>query len=1323
MAFIAAFTTQEKTSHNSHKFAFTLSPTNYVYWRMMIHPFLVTDNMFGYIDGTIPCPTATITTSGSGSGADATAATTRSNPNHATWLSNDAHVRMLIISTVSEASYHHVIEGTSRELWLSLQRAYEPHTISREFTLKQQLLKIEMKGDETPIAYLARAQSYATALANIGEPVKDKDLVMQVISGLREEYNGLKSNLLGRQVPVAFNELHGLLSDHDYIIHKTQPINQPPQAFTVAVDSRSAAPSTGSEAHSTAPSSQLLAIHQLASQLGYQLTPAAPSQAFYGSRSSSNNRGRGNYQNRGRGRGNNNRSTGGNRGQFEWASNTNTVYGSCNRYGIGHIPSQCPNMDPSTMRPRHSANYAENRSTASTNWFPDTGANSHVTPDLASLGTSEAYMGDDALHDISTRTTLLTGPSKDGLYSLALPQLRSIHKSAFSATRASSTVWHQRLGHPHPRLLRTMLSKYLLPVSDKHFNSVCASCQLGKSSKLSLNKSSFRSNGILDLIFCDVWGPASDLSFDGHRYFMLCVDQYSKFMWIFHLKQKSDVYSTFKQFVYMVERQFNTKVKNVQTDWGGEFRNLSTYFNSIGITHRRSCPHTSEQNGIVERRHRHVVETGLSLLAESAVPRRFWHFAFDTAVYLINRMPSRSNSNTSPFEIVYKRQPDYSFLRIFGCQCFPYLRPYHPHKIDFRSTPCIFLGYSPDHHGYRCLDPTTDRLYIARHVRFNESLFPFQPQLASTNPISSEPYTTLMPFPPPSSPNPPDQPDQHTTPATNAPISTPTTPNIPTPPQPTAPIPTPMTPNIPTTPPPPPSPPPPFRPRPANLRPNPKPRIPFDPSAFHSTTTPSPSTPNHLPKSTPSPKSNQPDPSTDSIHLPPDFEPTTFTVANKFPEWRHAMAKEYSALVENGTWSLVPPVSGTNVIDCKWVYRIKRDKTGAPCRYKARLVAKGFTQQQVVTTTTGRQKCISSWRSARNSLSPATTRLCSKTDPSLFIYNYRGTLIYFLVYVDDIIVTGNNSAAINKVVSKLSDEFALKDLGELDYFLGVEIVRKNNDIILSQQKYIMELLQRAGLSNAKPVPTPMSTSSPLSLHDSPPFSDPVKYRQLVGALQYVTLSRPDITFAVNRVCQFMHAPTDNHWSAVKRILRYLLGTARHELLLKHASGSTLHAFTDSHWNNLEAFSDADWAGCPDDRRSTGGFAIYLGSNLVSWTARKQRTVSRSSTESEYKAMADTVAELTWLETLLSELGLVKKTAPTLWCDNLGATYLSANPVFHARTKHVEVDFHFVREKVARGQLRVQFISTHDQLADIFTKPLPTDRFLFLRSKLQVASWP
>ncbi|GJU95339.1 putative RNA-directed DNA polymerase, partial [Tanacetum coccineum] len=729
------------------------------------------------------------------------------------------------------------------------------------------------------------------------------------------------------------------------------------------------------------------------------------------------------------------------------------------------------------------------------------------------------------------------------------------------------------------------------------------------------------------------------------------------------------------------------------------------YLSQLLHKYNRSCPHTSEQNGFVERRNRHVVETGLTLLAQACVPQRFWHYAFDTAVYLINRMPSRTSTNKSPFEHIFKRSPDYSFLRVFGCLCFPHLRPYNRHKMDFRSTPCVFLGYSPSHHGYRCLDISTERLYIARHVRFNEAQFPFDiPKTTSPPPSKTSPYySSESPYvipttdhPSPSSPRSPISspssvshlsPTSQTSPeSSNGQPSPVSTTSIPTPPPPT----------------PPPPPPPITRQRPANLRQNPKQRVPYNPSANHATVLPTTIT-----------------------------EPTSFTVANNSPEWRQAMKEEYDALMKNGTWSLVPRASTTNVVDGKWVYRLKRDKNGAIIRYKARFVAKGCRQQPgidfhetfspVVKSTTIRavlslavtndwplrqldiqnaflhgnlkeqvymkqppgfidpqrpnhvcllHKSLYGLKQAPRAwferLSKALFDLGfkgSKTDPSLFIYSRGDTLLYILVYVDDIIVTGNNKGTIDNIICQLGSAFALKDLGPLNYFLGIEIVPHVSGILLSQKKYILELLQSAGLSNCNPVSSPMVTSSSLSLDDSTAFSNPVKYRQVVGSLQYVTLSRPDIAFAVNK------------------------------------------------------------AGDSDDRRSTGGFSIYLGSNLISWTARKQRTVSRSFTEAEYKALADTVVELTWLQALLNELGIRPSSTPILWYDNLGATYLSANLIFHARTKHVEIDYHFVREKVAQGDLRVQHISTHDQIADIFTKPLPTPRFLFLRSKLQVVARP
>ena len=252
-------------------------------------------------------------------------------------------------------------------------------------------------------------------------------------------------------------------------------------------------------------------------------------------------------------------------------------------------------------------------------------------------------------------------------------------------------------------------------------------------------------------------------------------------------------------------------------------------------------------------------------------------------------------------------------------------------------------------------------------------------------------------------------------------------------------------------------------------------------------------------------------------------------------------------------------------------------------------------------------------------------------------------------------------------------------------------------IVLTQEKYASDLLKRVGMGDCKSVNTPLSSSEKLSLFEGTPLgpSDATRYRSVVGALQYLTLTIPDIAFDVNKVCQFLHAPTTTHWEAVKRILRYVKQCTKLGLKI-HMSASTL----------VSAFSDADWAGCVDDRKSTGGFAVFLGGNLVSWSARKQPTVSRSSTEAEYKAIANATAEVMWIQTLLYEIGVKAPRAARLWCDNLGATYLTSNPVFHARTKHIEVDYHFVRDRVKQKRLEIDFVSSKDQMADGFTKALP-----------------
>ncbi|GJW14070.1 ribonuclease H-like domain-containing protein [Tanacetum coccineum] len=291
-----------------------------------------------------------------------------------------------------------------------------------------------------------------------------------------------------------------------------------------------------------------------------------------------------------------------------------------------------------------------------------------------------------------------------------------------------------------------------------------------------------------------------------------------------------------------------------------------------------------------------------------------------------------------------------------------------------------------------------------------------------------------------------------------------------------------------------------------------------------------------------------------------------------------------------------------------------------------------------------------------------------------------GPIYLLALYVDDIILTASSTAFLQRM-------------------------------FLSQQKYASELLERAGMLTCNPCRTPVDTDSKLSA-DGDPVSDPTLYRSLAGALQYLTFTRPDISYAVQQVCLYMHDPREPHFSALKRILRYIRGTMPYGLQLFSSTTSS-----------LVAYSDADWAGCPTTRRSTSSYCVFLGNNLLLWSSKRQVTLSRSSAEAEYRGVANAVAETCWLRNLLRELHTPLSTATLVYCDNVSAVYLSSNPVQHQRTKHIEIDIHFVRDLVAAGHIRVLHVPSRYQYADVFTKGLPTVLFDEFRSSLSVRSSP
>ncbi|GKV02438.1 hypothetical protein SLEP1_g14874 [Rubroshorea leprosula] len=770
------------------------------------------------------------------------------------------------------------------------------------------------------------------------------------------------------------------------------------------------------------------------------------------------------------------------------------------------------------------------------------------------------------------------------------------------------------------------------------------------------------------------------------------------------------------------------------------------------------------------------------------------------AVHLLNILPSTRLHFSTPHEMLFGVVPNYTYLRTFGCACYPNLSATTSHKLAPRSTLCIFLGYPTHHKGYRCLDLATNKIILSRHVVFAENSFPYKSlPINYPNPTSSSNFRA--PFhlfdavlPPPiqphtTSPHVPSSPTRvascpplpPTSPTHAHPSGSTCSPHVPSSPAVAASLPSThdVSSHAGTS----------FAAAPVDAPTVPRSSVEASAvgSSTSSTATSSFSHAVSHGGRTHTMVTRSQD-GTRKIRVLPSLlatdcalhEPKTFKEASADPNWCTAMAEEFSALLRNNTWSLVPCPPDANVVGSKWVYRIKQKADGSVERLKARLVAQGYTQQPgidydetvspVVKPVTirvvlslavmrswpihqldvknaflngtlsetvymsqppgfidsahpdyvcklhqaiyGLKQAPRAWFHRFTSFLLSCGFVQAKSDWSLFVFRKGDLMAYLLLYVDDIILTASSSSLLAKIISLLQSEFWMTDLGSLNYFLGISAHFNATGLFLSQFKYVADLLAKSGMRDCKPASTPLSPKMKLMVDDGALYHDPSLYRSLVGALHYLTFTRPDIAFAVGQVCQFMHKPTTSHFQAVKRILRYLKGTMDYGLQLYHHSLLSLHMFTD-----------ADWAGCVDTRRSVSGYCLFLGNSLISWSSKKQHTVARSSAEAEYRALANAAAEVLWVRQLLFELYTFLPTAPVLFCDNLSAIYLSLNPIQHQRTKHIEIDIHFVREKIASGILSIRHVSSYFQRADVLTKALSMPLFHTQRANLNVICMP
>lgn len=693
-----------------------------------------------------------------------------------------------------------------------------------------------------------------------------------------------------------------------------------------------------------------------------------------------------------------------------------------------------------------------------------------------------------------------------------------------------------------------------------------------------------------------------------------------------------------------------------------------------------------------------------SLLQAKEMPNDFWAEAVTTAVYLLNISPTKAVPNQTPFEAWTGIKPRVSHLKVFGCISYALVDSNKRSKLDSKSEKCIFVGYSTQSKAYRLYNPISCKVITSRNVEFDEA--------SRWNWDKSE-----------------------ETSAAGIPLVMEDIPNS---------------------------------------------AVGITPNGNSTSSSPSRGTPSSSDSETPPRKFRSLRDIYASTYALYVAEPSRFEEASQEDVWCDAMKDELAAIEKNETWELVDLPNGKNAIGLKWVFKTKYHADGSIQRHKARLVAKGYAQEQGVDfedtfspvarfetvrlflslaakfnwlvyqfdvksaflngdleeevyvmqpdgfIISGKEKMVYKLRKALYGLKQAPRAWYNKinsyfqqhgfersrNEPTLYLKK-EGTNDFIVVclYVDDIIYMGSSSSMIAEFKDSMMKSFEMTDLGLLHYFLGLEVYQSSGGIFISQRKFASDLLKKSGISECKVAPTPMNMNEKLQVEDGTGKEDGSFYRSLVGGLIYLTHTRPDIAFSVGVVSRFMHSPTKHHFGAAKRIMRYVAGTVEYGIWYSKKSECKLIGYTDS-----------DWGGCVNDRKSTSGNVFCIGSGAVSWSSKKQATTALSTSEAEYVAATTSACQAVWLRRLLADFGQEQKSATVIYCDNNAAIAMAKNPAFHGRTKHIDLRHHFIRDLVSSEQIVLKFCSTNEQVADILTKALSYEKHVYFRTKLGVCNF-
>ncbi|WVZ16441.1 hypothetical protein V8G54_009423 [Vigna mungo] len=945
------------------------------------------------------------------------------------------------------------------------------------------------------------------------------------------------------------------------------------------------------------------------------------------------------------------------------------------------------------------------------------------------LGGYTTKVEDGVMRVCSGDSVVAKGRRRNDLYILEGSTVIG-HVSVASGTENTARLWHLRMGHISEKGLEELEKQDLLLGDKLQKLDFCDHCVLGKSHRIPFGKGKHSTERPFEYVHADLWGPTRTLTHGGGAYFLSIIDDFSRRVWIYVLKNKSETFQKFKEWHTQIENQLGCRLKCLRTDNGLEF--VSEEFNGFckekGIRRHRTVVGTPQQNGLAERMNRTILERVRCMLLGSGLSKAFWGEAANTAVYLINRSPSSALNFKTPMEVWSGRPADYSHLRVFGSLAFAHVRG---DKLDSRAAKCIFLGYAEGVKGYRLwrLD-SPSKLIISRDVIFDETRMAMHPE----NSGSEKKILVEV---------------EHTTNEAGTPGGTEENQT--------------------------------GEGQVENGRTIEENRSDEFRTDLGDDTDGMSGEGSHGKAagvdlrnyqlvrdrerriSKPTKRLGEADLICYALNAAEDLnrsdEPRSYKEALDSSDrhvWQGAMEEELEALKKNSTWRLVDLPKGKKVIGSKWIFK-KKEATpgGEKARYKARLVAKGFTQiegvdyheifapvvkhcsvrvlmaivahcnlhlEQLDVRTAflhGDRVCLLQkplyglkqsprqwYRKFDDFLIKLNFKRCNYDD-CVYTLNHDGEMLYLLLYVDDILIASSDRGMIGEMKARLADAFEMKELGEARRILGIDIKRDRpgGNLFLSQEYRMAE---------SKMASTPIGQHLKLTKEQCPKTEEErkkmesVPFSNGIGSIMYdMVCTRPDVAHGVSVLSQFMINPGPTHWEALKWMLRYIRGSLGTGL-------SFQNNFQGGGY--IEGFVDSDFAGCMDTRKSRSGYVFTLFGTAVSWRSTLQSVVALSTTEAEYYALAEGVKEALWLKGLVRELGFDQKSV-CVHCDSQSAIHLANHQIYHSRTKHIDVKLHFVRSIVESGDVQICKIASEENPADMLTKPLAKERFLLLLSRI------